>query len=187
MSSLSISSGYSNKYKSGIKEKNKVNSLKSPGSPLFTSKLPPLSPNEFRVKRTEIVEYNRNQFSVPRSSLDRIIEDNNREFESAICEHLNLKIKRDINGEEIEEEHSPLVKINAKTPNRFKCKYLSKSVNDHYSNLDQLLEAEKILEDSIRNPRQVKNKDIFFKPKAKQKKLPISLEETRMLLKKLKK
>src|SRR5574343_372425 len=78
-------------------------------SPKGKIKLSPLDPTTFKTRETGLAI----NFPLAHSSFTKTIESRSSEYETAIQQHLHLRLK---SRESIEEEQSPLIKISTQSP-----------------------------------------------------------------------
>jgi hypothetical protein len=147
-------------------------------SPKAKVKLTPLNPQSFKLRDLNFVS----NFPA-RSSLTKIIEDNSKEYESAIKQHLQIPLK---SRESIEEDQSPLVKISTQSPKCFKLKVTSKSVTEEDLKVDGVkTELSYVTVDKI-SERKLNKIDLGSKVSQKfNNRIRGSIEEMRLFLAKI--
>ena len=190
MSRLSVNQGYSKKNRT-IFNASRIHEPPNKDFIGLKTKLPPLNPDRFFVsKRAQsIIEYPRNPNTFTKDPLDSQIKDINQEYESAIRKHLNINFLpsgQEKEEEDDDDEHSPLVKIKANSPNRFHSRYSSKSVTDHYIELNHSTDTTKLSKDPKQTSKKPQLNSLIPISKPKSFKFPDSLESIRLLLTRLK-
>ena len=152
-------------------------------SPKVKIKLSPLDPSTFKSRETGAC-FN---FPLAHTSFTKSIENRSLEYESAIQQHLQLRLK---SRESIEEEQSPLIKISTQSPKRFKLKSTSKSMTE-----EDLLPINPTISTQSPNspssithaqPSKYKKSSLDANPVLKSPRFQGSIEEMRLFLAKIK-
>lgn len=129
--SITVLNGYSKRYSSNLKypsySKDSVfmtpkvaNTFDTPKRKVTLSPIKPISVQS-QIKDSKLIN-SKTRFVGPRYSLSSVIENNSKEYESAISKHLGVNPQ---SRESHEEDQSPLVKILTQAPQRFKAKNLN--------------------------------------------------------------